>query len=91
MGKEITAILGAQTILIWTYDYKRQGNKDPECWLRDCLAYLIDIITLNSDSSSNAKIVSEYDQEIPQLQTADNPIAPPGRVAQPSRDTKKKN
>ena len=26
------------------------------------------------------KIVSEYDQEIPQSQTADNPVAPRGRV-----------
>ena len=38
-----------------------------------------------------AKILSEYDQEIPQLQTADNPVAPRGRVAQPSRDTRKTN
>ena len=30
---------------------------------------------------------SEYDQEIPQSQTADNPIAPRGRAALPSRDT----
>ena len=35
------------------------------------------------------KIVSEYDQEIPQSQTADNPVAPHGRAAQPSRDTRK--
>ena len=28
------------------------------------------------------KIVSEYDQEIPQSQTADNPMAPRGRAAQ---------
>ena len=35
---------------------------------------------------SQSKIVSEYDQEIPQSQTADNPVAPRGRVAQPSRD-----
>ena len=28
-----------------------------------------------------AKIVSEYDQEIPQSQTADNPVAPRGRAA----------
>ena len=34
-------------------------------------------------------IVSEYDQEIPQSQTADNPVAPRGRAAQPSRDTRK--
>ena len=33
----------------------------------------------------------EYDQEIPQLQTEDNPVAPQGRVAQPSRDTRKTN
>ena len=38
-----------------------------------------------------SKIVSEYDQEIPQSQTADNPIAPRGRAAQPSRDTRKTN
>ena len=30
------------------------------------------------------KIVSEYDQVIPQSQTADNPVAPRGRAAQPS-------
>ena len=30
------------------------------------------------------KIVSEYDQEITQSQTADNPVAPRGRAAQPS-------
>ena len=30
------------------------------------------------------KVVSEYDQEIPQSQTADNPLAPRGRAAQPS-------
>ena len=28
-----------------------------------------------------AKIVSEYDQEIPQSQTADNPMVPRGRAA----------
>ena len=37
------------------------------------------------------KIVSEYDQEIPQSQTAYNPVAPRGRVAQPSRDTRMTN
>ena len=36
-------------------------------------------------------IVSEYDQEIPQSQTADNPVAPRGRAAQPSRHTRKTN
>ena len=37
------------------------------------------------------KIVNEYDQEIPQSQTADNPVAPQGRAVQPSRDTRKTN
>ena len=36
-------------------------------------------------------INSEYEQEIPQSQTADNPVAPRGRAAQPSRDTRKTN
>ena len=36
------------------------------------------------------KILSEYDQEIPQSQTADNPMAPRGRAAKP-RDTRKTN
>ena len=30
---------------------------------------------------------SEYDQEIPQSQTADNSMAPRGKATQPSRDT----
>ena len=37
------------------------------------------------------KIVNEYDQEIPQSQTADNPMAPRGRAAQPSQDTRETN
>ena len=37
------------------------------------------------------KIVSEYDQEITQSQTADNPVASRGRAAQPSRDTRETN
>ena len=41
--------------------------------------------------SITVKIVSEYDQEIPQSQTADNPVALRGRAAQPSRDTRKTN
>ena len=38
-----------------------------------------------------SKIGSEYYQEISQSQTADNPMAPRGRAAQPSRDTRKTN
>ena len=36
-----------------------------------------------------SKIESDYDQEIPQSQTADNPVTPRGRAAQLSRDTRK--
>ena len=39
----------------------------------------------------NSKIVNEYDQEIPQSQTADNPVAPRGRAAQPSQDIRQTN
>ena len=42
-------------------------------------------------NASFFRIVSKYDQEIPQSQTADNPVAPRGRAAQPSQDTKKTN
>ena len=35
------------------------------------------------------KIVSEYDQEIPQSQTADKPVAPRGRAAQPRGTARK--
>ena len=35
------------------------------------------------------KLVSEYDQEIPQSQTADKPVAPLGRATHQSRDTRK--
>ena len=37
------------------------------------------------------KIVNEYDQEIPQSQTVDNPAAPRGWAAQPPRDTRETN
>ena len=39
----------------------------------------------------STKLVSEYDQEIPQSQTADNPMAPQGRATLPSQDTRKTN
>ena len=41
--------------------------------------------------SFSSKIVREYNQEIPQSQTANNPVAPRGRAVQPSRDTRKTN
>ena len=44
-----------------------------------------------TENNGKYKIVSEYDQGIPQSQTADNPMAPRGRATQPSRDTRKTN
>ena len=40
---------------------------------------------------SGTKIVSEYDQEMAQSQTAYNPMAQRGGATQPSRDTRKTN
>ena len=37
------------------------------------------------------KKVREYDQEIPQSLTADNPMAPRGRATQRTRDTRNTN
>ena len=37
------------------------------------------------------KIVTEYDQEMPQSQTADKPMASQGRATQPPRDTRNTN
>ena len=66
------------------------------------MSYSLHNETLQTDSSdetgscifsmtSCSEIVSEYDQEIPQSKTADNPMASQGRATQPSRDTRKTN
>ena len=54
---------------------------------------LLSLLFLSSNSLvlASTKIVSEYDQEIPQSQTADNPVAPRGRAAEPPRDSWKTN
>ena len=44
-----------------------------------------------SELNSIIKKVSEYDQEIPQSQTEDSPMAPRGRATQPLQDTRKTN
>ena len=45
-------------------------------------------VQISKHNWNKSKIVSEYDQEIPQSQTADNAVAPRGRSALPSRDTR---
>ena len=42
---------------------------------------IICILILICLTTQHSKIVNEYDQEIPQSQTADNPVAPWGRAA----------
>ena len=46
---------------------------------------------MNIIPSWNIELVSEYYQEIPQSQTAGNPMSPRGRATQPSLDTRKTN
>ena len=53
--------------------------------------YFLLLLKYKKCSARMEKKVSEYDQEIPQSQIADNPVAPRGRAAQPSRDTRKTN
>ena len=53
------------------------------------VGYYLDI--MRQSACLVLKIVSEYDQEIPQSQTADNPVASRGRAVQPSRNTRKTN
>ena len=49
------------------------------------------VLLFKERSCSKTKIVVKYDQELPQSQTADNPVAPRGRAIQQSRDTRKTN
>ena len=70
--------------------YKRdtvKPEKKTENWVSKANYRLMQVKLLQNAP----KKVSEYDQEIPQSQTADNPVAPRGRAAQPSRDTRKTN
>ena len=52
---------------------------------------MVDLVDFFIKLTSYKKIVNEYGQEIPQSQTADNPMTPWGWAAQPSRDTRKTN
>ena len=67
------------------------GTFVPELWPLIYAKISFISISIEQIDRFSPKIVSEYDQEIPQSQTADNPVAPRGRAAQPSRDTRKTN
>ena len=75
-----------------------RNKADLKIMTRKSVASLYDSVckckSVSSHISRNffaTKIVSEYYQEIPQSQTADNPVALRGRAAQPSQDTRKTN
>ena len=77
---------------------KYQGSRPFGFRQEDCFMFLLygpmfNTYTMGAEPffASGTKIVSEYDQEIPQSQTADNPMAPQGSATQPSRDTRKTN
>ena len=45
-----------------------------------CVVLFYRILYFDVQTGTKTKIVNEYDQEIPQSQTADNPVAPGGRA-----------
>ena len=52
----------------------------------------VSVMFINFFSSwGRSKVESEYDQEIPQLQSTAKPIAQRGRATQQSRDTRNSN
>ena len=55
-----------------------------------CYVHLKNLTLWTCWLQHTVKIVSEYDQEIPQLQTADKPMAPRGRATQQSQNLCKK-
>ena len=86
--------LFAETVLQVTTSFKWKINlrcikelikKKTEC---NCLSTEVKYVLI---SQSISKIFSEYDQEIPQSQTADKPMAPRGRSTQQPRHTMKTN
>ena len=62
-------------VFLFTKDWRRMRKMNPSA----------------ETSVYSQNIVRDNDQEIPQSQTADNPMAPRGRATQPSRDTRKTN
>ena len=54
------------------------------CQLNEAKTQNVSLFSTTCDLQETIKKASEYDLEIPQSQTADNPMAPRGRAAQPS-------
>ena len=73
------------------YTLHAYANHRDQCFVLASIYALITALWSFVRYMYTIKIVSEYAQEIPQSQTADNPVAPRGRAIQPSRDTRKTN
>ena len=52
---------------------KYMSHEGLQSWYTSAI-YILQLLELKVSSCRNLKIVSEYDQEIPQSQTADNPV-----------------
>ena len=74
------------TVLIWAGSSDERAVRNTS---ENILVYQVILKLVQRDSINVLKIVSDYDQVIPQSQTADNAKAPRGRATQPSRDTRK--
>ena len=69
-------------------------QRNASCLISNIIgAYWVQARTLSLDPDQAPSFVknSEYDQKIPLSQTEDKPMAPRGRAAQPSQDTRKTN
>ena len=94
MADDISTVSAATCALnavvsVVTWDMIREATaSDPVLVSDDCRELPTDLRPYHRFA---AKIISEYDQEIPQTQTADNHVAPQGRAAQLSRGTRKTN
>ena len=58
-----------------TPDLHQKGDFSPAKRMKGIFVYVVEI-RLPLAKCKVTKIVNEYDQEIPQSQTADNPVAP---------------
>ena len=87
---------GSCPLFILLYSKRKENDQESLLELKTLVEKLQSNVWLLGDFyilkfDELSKIVSEYDQEIPQPQTADNPMVPRGRATQPSRDTRKTN
>ena len=95
MGTNCAPLVADLFMFCYERDFLMSFSDDKQVDIIDAFnttsRYLDDILNTNNVYLDTMVIESEYDQKIPQSQTADNPKAPRGRATQPSRDTRKTN